>query len=267
MGGHLFLLLGVCSFCYAKIMLSVRKSKKAMQPISLEKYAISDGTISARSAGARGPKRKLLPSKYDIDVAKTLLLLMAIFYICFLPIGVKVLVRLFCGMPAPQPVWMLNFEQFGILFAMLSPCLDPFVYGWRNKQLRATIADMFGCNQKPDMENLPTESTAPSQSAPTWAWEGVSGANKQPLRTFWGTIVFMSPNDSYRHSYSLVAMQWYHLLYVMHPWGELIRRPLLRSWLKMIFLITDIRVGRTANAMSFYCMAFPWLCKWWNLPL
>ena len=163
LGIHLFLILGVCSFCYAKIMLSVRKSKKAVQFISLEKYAMNDSmdrTVPARSAGAQ---RKLLSTKYDISVAKTLMLLMAIFYVCFLPIGVKILVRLFGGMPAPQPVWLLNFEQFGILFAMLSPCLDPFLYGWRNKQLRATIAAMFCCNQKPEMENPPVESNPSPQ--------------------------------------------------------------------------------------------------------
>ncbi len=161
LGVHLFLILGVCSFCYAKIMLSVRKSKQAVQSIAAQKYTKA-GAEFPRTADT--PKRKSTPSKYDISVAKALLLLMAIFYICFLPIGVKILVRLFGGMPAPQPVWLLNFEQFGIVFAMLSPCLDPFVYGWRNKQLRATIFDMFCCRRKEDTDVMPMESTDSTQS-------------------------------------------------------------------------------------------------------
>ncbi len=144
LGIHLFIILGICSFCYAKIMFRARKSKKAMQSIAAQEYTEAGAKIP-RTADTR--KRKSTPSKYDISLAKTLLLLMVIFYVCFVPIGVKILVRLFDGKSGPQSVFLLNFEQFGIVFAMLSPCLDPFVYGWRNKQLRATIFDMFCCRR------------------------------------------------------------------------------------------------------------------------
>lgn len=158
LGVHLVVNVALSSFFYARIMVKVRQSRRVVRKMS----RVSEPP--AMTPSNENKKSTKTTSTYDVSVVKTLLLLMIIFYVCFLPIGLKIFVRLAVGMPAPQPAWLLTFEQFGITFAMLSPCLDPIVYGWRNTRLRCTIVGMFTCHSQSSLP-VHTAGTAASGQA------------------------------------------------------------------------------------------------------
>ncbi len=148
LAGHLFLILCLCSFFYAKIMVGVRRSRKAVTMVTKQSTNPEPGNEPQTNRKTSHRVSAVSSSSQELNVVKTLLILMILFYVCFVPIGMKMLVRFSIGMQAPQPAWLLNFEQFGITFAMLSSCLDPIVYGWRNRKLRHTIRDMFKCRTR-----------------------------------------------------------------------------------------------------------------------
>ena len=114
MGGHLFIVLILASTLYAIIIRKVRRSKSSVQRFTTPErhLAAPAGSNSNRGGGGgSGGNRGGTVSDHDVRVVKTLALLMAIFYICFLPVVIKIGIHVAVGMPTPEPLWLNVGDQ------------------------------------------------------------------------------------------------------------------------------------------------------------
>ncbi len=134
--GHLGFVFVLATSLYCKILHTVRRSKREV------------GKYSSSSSSGRGGDGGLRTT--DVKLTRTLAILMIVFYVCFVPELLKALVHLLLGMPSPEPLWLNIVDQCVLVFVMLSPCVDPFIYGWKDRKLRKTILNMFCLERKAD---------------------------------------------------------------------------------------------------------------------
>ena len=117
MGGHIFIALILATTLYAKIMRKVRRSKSSVQRFTVAEQHLEAtvGNESNRGGGSSGGdgggNGGGAVSDHDVRVVKTLALLMAIFYICFLPLVTRIVIHASLGMPAPEPLWLNLADQ------------------------------------------------------------------------------------------------------------------------------------------------------------
>ncbi len=114
MGGHIFIALVLASTLYAKIMRKVHRSKSSVQSFTAPERNLGEmvGNESNLGGGSSGGRNGgVTVSDHDVQVVKTLALLMAIFYICFLPLVIKVVIYVAVGLPTPEPLWLNLADQ------------------------------------------------------------------------------------------------------------------------------------------------------------
>ena len=111
MGGHIFIVLILASTLYAKIIQKVRRSKRSVQSFATPETVGNESSRCGGSSGGVGGNGGCTVSDHDVRVLKTLALLMAIFYICFLPVVIKIAIHVAVGLPTPEPLWLNLGEQ------------------------------------------------------------------------------------------------------------------------------------------------------------
>ncbi len=190
-GAHLFIILVLATVLYVKMLSIVHASGRRVRRYSKSsEYTTRIATTNCRqriaSRQLAGPP--LLPQmsqnhNVDMRIIKTLILLMAIFYLSFIPTIVKAIIFLGMGRPSPEPLWLNIFDQAVMTCLMIAPCLDPLIYSWRKKQLRQTIISMLLCKLRRQSESSST---------------GPSSANAS------GTVVTSSDNSQKKEATSAV---------------------------------------------------------------
>ncbi len=166
-GAHLAIILVLASVLYAKIIRTVHRSGETVRRYSegskpsshslpshykrhqnASKKSNPTGQGESRFARLKKQmsKRMISISANDIQVIKTLGLLLVIFYVLFLPAIIKIVIHIAIGLPSPEPLWLNVFDQVILISMMLSSAIDPILYGWRNKPLRQVIQEMLLCH-------------------------------------------------------------------------------------------------------------------------
>ncbi len=152
---HCIAALAIQTTLYIRIWFAIRKSRKQVEqfqrnsgPRSQEVTSEPDKDMTLQLKAARQDKRAVTVTSQDIRVVKTFALILGVFYLTFLPLFLLPGVNVALGFPVPAPPFITAWFNISFTITMLGPCLDPFVYGWRNKKLRKAICDMFHCHWK-----------------------------------------------------------------------------------------------------------------------
>ena len=79
--------------------------------------------------------------KRDISSARTLTLVFALFFMCWLPYLVSAPINL----KYRNNATMRRFRDTSVSVGMVNSCLNSLIYGWRNKAFRTAFARICGC--------------------------------------------------------------------------------------------------------------------------
>ncbi len=160
-GIHMLIILITAPCLYGRIYCVVRKSTNKVRRFS--ENPSNDVTVSSSTPSSRS---KIQPQ--EVRLVKTLVLLMALLYVCLLPMLLKIVLRILMGSPTPEPMWCHLMEQVCEIFLSLSPCLDPFVYIWRNREMRRLVWAMLRCRKIQDRSRTTGQSSS-GQTMTSWA--------------------------------------------------------------------------------------------------
>ncbi len=153
LAAQLVAILCIATTLYIRIVCTVRRSSRTLATLSR-----TPSTIRQRS-------EVNTVSPHEIELLKTVALLMVIFYLCFLPTALKIVLFVAYGSPMPEPYWLDVMEDVNLTFLCLSACLDPIIYGWRNSGVRMTIRKMLS-GLKPQRSQK--ETGAMGNESQTW---------------------------------------------------------------------------------------------------
>ena len=122
---HSSLPMVVLTVLYVKIFRALKQRRREMEQLRL----ISEFTVKKSHA-----------LQNDWKMVYTILIILVLFYVCFLPEGVSLNVLLL-GEPCKQSITFRHVEIVLSRLVLLNSALNPFVYAWRVKKYRRALFD------------------------------------------------------------------------------------------------------------------------------
>ena len=108
---------------------------------------IPNNTSSIKALG-KSKRRRIEENRFTI----TLIVVIIVFVICWLPYCISMLLSIFCKDQVPRA-----FHMFTLIFGYANSCFNPIIYGLMNKRFAEGFKNLYCCFKKPTLR-LPVHS-------------------------------------------------------------------------------------------------------------